>query len=564
MVRGSGLARLARADALTGADVSGTMSAARELLAGRWNVFGNEVTLADPPRWDHDPLTDAAWPDAPSGQVDHRDPATGGPKRVWELGRLTMLPTLALAARLGEAGAAERATRWLDDWTARHALGRGVHFVSGIEMAVRVIAASWALMLLGDRERPGIALEPALGLLAQQALHCRDHLSLGSSANNHLIAEYAGMAVLGFGFPGFAGAASLADQGWRGLEEETLRQIHPDGVPAEQAFGYLPFVWELLLAGLLAGEAAGRRASDAVRARLAASLEFARAIRLPDGGWPRVGDEDDGRVLLVAEPNRLDLVGNAVAAWLGVEELSDRDHGLALLLTGRRPDGSRAAPEGVHEFPQGGYTVWRHGPLHVFFDHGPLGLGSLAAHGHADALSLAIHHGADAVVVDPGTFAYQEDPVARDRCRATPAHATVHFGGRSQSEMMGPFLWGRRATVRAEDGGWTCAWADGSRHWRRAAVEPGGVTIEDRVSGAGAELAFPLAPGAVVSLEGVTARVRVGGSHVTFAGEGIEPWRIEPGEVAVGFARREPAPRLVARLTGAASRTMLRIESGPA
>ena len=63
-------------------------------------------------------------------------------------GRLTMLPTLALASRLAPEGApahADRARRWLADFTAKNPLGHGVHHTSGIEMAVRTLTIGWTL-----------------------------------------------------------------------------------------------------------------------------------------------------------------------------------------------------------------------------------------------------------------------------------------------------------------------------------------------------------------------------------------------------------------------------------
>src|ERR1051326_5609619 len=116
----------------------------------------------------------------------------------------------------------------------------------------------------------------------------------------------------------------------------------------------------------------------------------------------------------------------------------------------RRPPRStlfpaRTAADGVHRFPDGGWTVWREAGLLVTFDHGPLGLGALAAHGHADALSVTIWRGTDGIAVDPGTFAYQEDAAARERrarrrrgparpggggggARARPRHAGAQHG----------------------------------------------------------------------------------------------------------------------------------------
>jgi hypothetical protein len=539
------------------------LAEAAALGASRWTLFGDAVTLDDPPRWNRNPKTGDEWPDTPSDRIDYRRGGLAGDtKRVWELGRLTMLPDLALAARLtGSLAHAALAARWLNDWNARSRFGRGIHYTSGIEIAIRVITASLTLAWL-EEGAAGAEPGPALGLIAQQARWCSDHLSLGSSANNHLIAEYAAITVAGALFPALRGGERLLDLGWNGLQRETLAQFHPDGVNAEQAFGYLPFVWELLLAGFSAGEAAGLDVDRAVRERLAASLEFARCVRLPDGRMPQIGDEDDGRVLLAAEgPSRLDLIGNALAAWLDKPALSGDAPGLALLLSGGAPSRARAAEAGRHEFVHGGYTVWRLGPLLVTFDHGRLGLGALAAHGHADALSVTIFRGADGLVVDPGTLAYHEDAAARDRCRGTPVHSTVSFGGRSQSEMLGPFLWGRRAEVEPGPGGWTCLWAGGERHTRSVEVSGESVTIEDRAEGRNAELAFALAPGATVTLDRSRAIVVSGGSRATFEREGGEAWRVEPSEHGVRFGRRVPAQRLVATI-GREART--RIALGPA
>ncbi len=541
-----------------------TLRAAAGLRAGRWELFGHGVVLDDPPAWRRNPLTGAEWPDQPAARLDYRraGPA-GGAKYAWELGRLTLLPTLALAYRLtGDGAGAALAARWLDDWNARNPLGHGIHHTSGIEMAVRTLTVSWALALLGDRAAD-LKLAPCLGLVAQQALHCRDHLSLGSSANNHLIAEYAAMTVTGAAFPALRGGGRLLEEGLAGLERETLCQIHPDGVPAEQAFGYLPFVWELLLCGFVAAERAGREAGAAVRDRLRASLDFARVIRLPGGRWPQVGDEDDGRVLLAAEgASRLDLAGGALAAWLGEPPLAEDGGALALLLFGE----SRGAPgrpaERCHQFPAGGYTVYRERGLLATWDHGPLGLGSLAAHGHADALAVTLFRGEDAVIVDPGTYAYHEDAPARDRFRSTPYHSTASFGGRSQSEMLGPFLWGKRARLVPRDEGWECEWWTGERHWRRVTLVGHRLRIEDRVVGPAPELVFVLHPEAEVRLEARRAAVRIGRTAATFVADGLERWELEAGEFSPRFGHRQETRRLVARLRDSTCRT--EVDAAPA
>jgi hypothetical protein len=111
------------------------------------------VRLDDPPRWNRNPVTGAEWPDVPSAALEYRGgTVAGGAKPAWELGRLTLLPTLALAARItASARSQSAAMAWLADFTARNPLGRGIHHTSGIEMALRVLTSSWTLALLGER-----------------------------------------------------------------------------------------------------------------------------------------------------------------------------------------------------------------------------------------------------------------------------------------------------------------------------------------------------------------------------------------------------------------------------
>ncbi len=82
--------------------------------------------------------------------------------------------------------------------------------------------------------------------------------------------------------------------------------------------------------------------------------------------------------------------------------------------------------------------------LSVTLDAGPLGYGVLAAHGHADALAVTLRIGGHDVLVDPGTYDYFTHPEWRTYFRGTPAHNTVTIDDANQSEMLGPFLWGRR------------------------------------------------------------------------------------------------------------------------
>src|ERR1700745_236066 len=81
-------------------------------------------------------------------------------------------------------------------------------------------------------------------------------------------------------------------------------------------------------------------------------------------------------------------------------------------------------------------------------DGGPHGYLRIAAHAHADALSVEVRYGGVEVLADPGTFCYHGDPAWRSYFRSTIAHNTIELDGVSQSDDGGPFLWLRHANGR--------------------------------------------------------------------------------------------------------------------
>jgi hypothetical protein len=81
-------------------------------------------------------------------------------------------------------------------------------------------------------------------------------------------------------------------------------------------------------------------------------------------------------------------------------------------------------------------------------DAGPHGFMAIAAHGHADALSVEVRHGGVEVLADPGTYCYHGEARWRSYFRSTLGHNTLEVGGRDQSVPGGPFLWLQHARSR--------------------------------------------------------------------------------------------------------------------
>lgn len=488
---------------------SAIAEAADAILAGRFSALGREW----PPRsadllfpaelWRLDPGTGGMWPDARTYAFDidfRHDGTRGDVKYVWEINRLQILPVLAthwlLAGDLPALRAIEAAiTSWHD---ANPPFG-GVAWASGIEVAIRAINLIIVLDVAGDnlseatRQKSGQILAASTFWLARFPSHF-------SSANNHLVAELAGQYLLGLG-----GGVQLAPVR-QNLLDELDKQILADGTGAEQTPTYAAFTAELVLLCALAARLAADPFPATADQRLAAFADFAAWL-----GQRGFGDDDEGRVLtLGGEDNYVASVAAAINGQLQRPGPTPPADDFRSLIYARPPHpGQQAA--GLKTFAEGGLSLW-HGKLagrtvELCFDHGPLGYLSIAAHGHADALSVTLALDGMPVLVDPGTWLYGSGGAWRDWFRSTPAHNTLNLGGASQSQIGGPFNWSHKAQARLEH---TLAEPDwmleaqhdgyqrryGVQHRRRLQRVGETIEITDRLVGGErqAELVFQLAP----------------------------------------------------------------------
>ena len=83
---------------------------------------------------------------------------------------------------------------------------------------------------------------------------------------------------------------------------------------------------------------------------------------------------------------------------------------------------------------------------------------SIAAHAHADALSLELRHGGIDIFADPGTYCYLTEPDFRRYFRSTIGHNTLEISNLDQARYGGPFLWlDAPSTSCSAPAGWRAA-----------------------------------------------------------------------------------------------------------
>jgi hypothetical protein len=495
------------------------IEAADQLMSGHWDTLGIERDDLVAPDWFLDPIGGIRAPsDRYAFRIQHRSEAeTGNVKQVWELSRHQHLTVLAAAFFVsGDARYAERVDEQLRSWWAENPFLSGVQWTSGIEVGLRLIAWVWIRRLLDAWPAVGGLFERNEVAVRQVCWH-QQYLagfrSVGSSANNHVIAEAAGQLIAACAFPWFDDSSRRRDAAAALFERELARNTFANGVNRELASEYHGFVSELAYCGALEADAAGI-ALDPETWRLICRMTDAAAA-LPDaaGHPPRQGDGDNGFALRVDG----DRGGSGSGAWspilaLGAEVFGPLDWWPRAEATvwstlvgslGREPRAVSGRPtRQPSHFADAGITLLRTGEIWCRCDGGPHGFLATAAHAHADALSIEVRHDGVEILADPGTYCYHGEPEWRAYFRSTRGHNTIELAGLDQSRSGGPFLWVKPAHTRivavehGDDGevlAW-CAEHDGyttatppAVHRRTVRLDPAGrrLVVVDRIDTTG-------------------------------------------------------------------------------
>ncbi|MES9825015.1 MAG: alginate lyase family protein [Candidatus Thiodiazotropha endolucinida] len=457
-------------------DVAAYRKAAERVLTGRFDIFALKNTaLGFPPDWNRDPVTSTASPLVFGKTLNYRDEnIVGNIKYLWEPNRHLELVSLAQAFRLSsQKKYAEGVRMLLETWFEQCPYPLGVNWTSSLEHAVRIVNWSFTWYLLGAQQSNILQGEAGASFKRHwldsvyQHLHfIHGHLSKYSSANNHLLGEYMGLFIGSVTWPLWKESEKWKALSKKGFEEEVLKQNYSDGVNKEQGIWYHHEVADMMLLCGLVGKANGIEFSSAYWERLEGMFDYIASIMDVNGNVPMFGDSDDAVMVRFSQEDDFNVYRSLLATgavlfnrakfkrkaikfddksrWL----LGEKGEEVFCLL-----DTSNETDEHHLSFPEGGYYILGkklnlENEIRCVVDAGPLGYLSIAAHGHADALSIILAVAGNEILIDPGTYAYHTKKEWRGYFKGTSAHNTIEVDGLDQSVSGGNFLWLNHANTQ--------------------------------------------------------------------------------------------------------------------
>lgn len=353
----------------------------------------------------------------------------------------------------------------VEGWMDKNPFLHGISWTSAMEFAIRSINWMYVLAFLEKASQyyPSLSISYSslIKILRNGVINITDyltkHYSRFSSANNHLLVEATAIGLAGYAFDN----SQWKELACKILSEELYKQNYDDGVNKELSLHYQTFGMEAYLLLMHVMQRHGDNKCKQWVPMLQKEAEFVSHSSWREKAVCEFGDDDEGKIL--------DLQGGEWHQWGYVLQLASLVTGTRFsdfeiiyeninwLFTNTEIDNIKKQPlyDSISSrcFEIGGNTFLRdkQNRILIGIDHAELGFGTIAAHGHADALSFQMLIDGKVVFADPGTYIYHCDIEHRNSFRKTINHNTLCVEGKDQSKMLGAFMWGDRANCKLEE-----------------------------------------------------------------------------------------------------------------
>lgn len=417
-------------------------------LKENYSYFNTSINVLTASSWRKDYNTNIESPLAYYNSIEKQDfDKNGDVKFVAEVSRLHFMPFLAFKyAESNDDLYIERIEEVIENWTLQNPYLHSINWTSGIEVAIRSVNLIYTHYILYNFD--GLSQNADLEIrkhITYNYQFLKNHLSLYSSANNHLMAELMGLNVISSYFE----TSNSEINKWRTLFYEQIeRQVNSDGVHMELCSRYHTEVLDQIIVGLNFIKRSGGQVPETIENRVEKMFQFTQHISYC-GIDTIFGDNDEGHVInpYFEANNSLYLSQLSTSNYLfnsdykALKALDFRNY----LIFGEDfcAKEGEALPQTTF-FKDSGYCFMydHNSQVKLSFDIGKLGDDISSAHGHSDIFHFTLQQANSMFLVDPGTYQYhQKETFWRNYFRGISAHNTISINKQNHALINNRMSW---------------------------------------------------------------------------------------------------------------------------
>lgn len=425
----------------------------------KWKLKPEEIT-----NWQQDISTKGEFPLIFSKSINTRITHEASAKIVWEVNRLQFLTSYCINYKhTNEEKYLSSFISILSSWIDTNPYLKGVNWYSNIEVNIRLIVwfLCWEILDANELIKQNQQFSDFVKLkwipsIYEHCVYSYNNPSKYSSSNNHLISEYAGLFVA-TSLWNFSESKKWNEYAKNGLEVEIRRQHSKDGINKEEAAEYIQFITDFFLISHVVAERTDNGFSDGYKEVLKNIFYYIYNFIDINGNFPQYGDEDDGKCFILDFTDKFNNFKSLLASGAIIfndptlkSKANDLDKKNQILFGAKGKEifdnlEVLEVKTASRFYTEEGHFILRKQEkaeeIYINFDAAPLGFLSIAAHGHADALSFIIHIDGQPIFCDSGTYTYHTEPNWRKYFLGTLSHNTIRINKLNQAKIAGPTMW---------------------------------------------------------------------------------------------------------------------------
>lgn len=416
--------------------------------------------------WRKDFKNNIISPVKPINKINNQNFEKSGDIRyVATISRLHHIPMILAAGLSGNIeDAASIVTKQLHEWKSQNPFLKSINWKNGLEAGVRITNLIYArkifsLYSIGSAKESFKIIDE---LAYYHFYFLINHLSLYSSANNHLLFELMGIFIIASNYD-FNESEYWKRKSFNWLLKELLKQTHNDGFTKEQSSHYHAEVMNIYALVFAEAQKNGIQIPETATDRFNKMGEALFYLLSNEEELMSIGDSDEGQILFPYFNKNFSLKNSLLKDVYILTNKSFFKNKIAAGYFDLRnyiiweKEFNNHSEEIYYKpkqqfFKDSGYLFLSFSPVKILFDVGDIGLGKLAAHGHADALQVLLSINNEPFLVDSGTYQYHSKfDKWRFYFRSTLAHNTISVNKASQAKDGGRMIWNTKPEVHVEN-----------------------------------------------------------------------------------------------------------------
>ena len=435
-------------------EINQYIGVANKIIKKQFYFFEKKFRFNKQINWHYSFYADYSWPLNDSEQIEIRPKNIEvDVKYVWEFNRHQHFTYLGIAYFLtNEENYAIEFKNQIINWIKTNPALYGINWVSGLEISIRL--TSWLFTLLFFKDSKEINNDNFFKIIFksmfQHAFYLRYFYERHSF--NHTVGDLFGIYFFSKIFEENKQLRKWESKFLKKFRQQIYLQTRPDGTNIEQSINYHRFVLEFFTLFTVLNL---NKITLKERALIEKMYDYLLYIIKPNGELPLVGDNDDGKLLLLTTYNKnsiLDLfnIGSIIFKRKDLKFISNKISPLTILLYGKWGYDSYEILKHKEPnltckyFKNGGYIVlrnnWSDKANYLFVDFGKFGAG-YAGHSHSSITNFIFCYEGKNIIIDSGNYTYNESWYERNYFRYSKAHNILTINNENQAKITSWFSW---------------------------------------------------------------------------------------------------------------------------